>query len=69
MTARESAAEAEVFRDVLDVVDAISEIKRMIDAGANWTAAEIQAAVEEAGFAIDVEDAAQPEFDIPETHD
>lgn len=38
----------------------------MIDAGAGWSAEEIQAAVEEAGFDIDVEEAARPEFDIPE---
>jgi len=39
----------------------------MIDAGTGWTAEEIQAAVEEAGFDIDVEGAAQPDFAIPET--
>jgi len=51
----------------LDVVDAISEVKHMIDAGAGWSAEEIQMAVEEAGFDIDVRDAAEPDFEIPET--
>jgi hypothetical protein len=49
----------------LDVVDAISEVKRMIDAGSSWSADEIQAAIEEAGFDFDVRDAAEPEFHIP----
>ncbi|WP_373190015.1 hypothetical protein [Halolamina sp.] len=58
---------AEMRFSGLDVVDAISEVKRMIDAGAGWSAEEIQAAVEEAGFDIDVEEAARPDFHIPET--
>jgi signal recognition particle subunit SEC65 len=40
----------------------------MIDAGASWSAEQIQAAVEEAGYDIDVEDAARPDFHIPETN-
>lgn len=53
----------------LDVVDAVAEVKHMIDAGTSWTAAEIQAAIEEAGFDIDIEEAARPDFHIPETPD
>ncbi|NHX37642.1 MULTISPECIES: DUF7845 domain-containing protein [Halolamina] len=51
----------------LDVVDAISEVKQMIEAGSSWSPAQIQAAVEEAGFEFDVRDAAEPDFEIPET--
>jgi hypothetical protein len=50
-----------------DVVDVIDQVKTMIDGGAAWSAEQIQAAVEEAGFEIDVEDAARPDFHIPET--
>lgn len=49
----------------LDVVEVINEVKRMIDAGTGWSPEEIQMAVEEAGFDIDVEDAARPDFEIP----
>ncbi len=50
-----------------DVVDVVDRVKTMIDAGASWSAEQIQAAVEEAGYDIDVEDAARPDFHIPET--
>lgn len=51
----------------LDTVDAISEVKRMIDAGSAWSAEQIQAAIGEAGFDFDVRDAAEPDFEIAET--
>jgi flavin-binding protein dodecin len=51
-----------------DVVDVVDTVKTMIDAGASWSAEQIQAAVEEAGYDIDVEDTARPDFHIPETN-
>mgnify|MGYP000336129338 CR=1 FL=1 len=56
---------AEMRFSGLDTVDAISEVKQMIDAGVSWSADEIQMAIEEAGFEFDVRDAAEPEFHIP----
>jgi hypothetical protein len=50
-----------------DVVDVIDRVQTMIHAGPSWTAEEIQAAVEEAGYDIDVEQHARPDFHIPET--
>ncbi|AEN06722.1 hypothetical protein Halar_3101 [halophilic archaeon DL31] len=51
----------------LHVVDAISEVKQMVDAGTGWIAREIQAAIEEAGFDFDVEQHVRSDFEIPET--
>jgi len=56
---------AEMRFSGLDTVDAISEVKQMIDAGVSWSADEIQMAIEEAGFEFDVRDAAEPDFHIP----
>ncbi len=50
-----------------DVVEVVAQVKRMINAGTSWSAEEIQAAVEKAGYDIDVEEAARPDFHIPET--
>ncbi|WP_435145940.1 hypothetical protein [Halobaculum sp. P14] len=47
------------------VVDAIEQVRRMIEAGSSWTPEQIQAAVERAGFDIDVEEHAVKTFEIP----
>jgi len=59
---------ADTFRGE-DVVEVVDRVKTMIDAGASWSAEQIQAAVVEAGYDIDVEEHARPDFHIPETHD
>ncbi|WP_435147632.1 hypothetical protein [Halobaculum sp. P14] len=48
-----------------DVVDAIEQVRRMIEAGTTWTPEQIQTAVERAGFDIDVEEHAVKTFEIP----
>jgi len=56
---------ARTFRRFDSVVDAVAQVKRMINAGTSWSAEQIQAAVDEAGYDIDVEEAARPDFASP----
>ncbi|WP_435065937.1 hypothetical protein [Halobaculum sp. EA56] len=48
-----------------DVYEAVERVRKMIGTGSTWSAEQIQTAVEIAGFNIDVEEHARPEFEIP----
>ncbi|QZP37096.1 hypothetical protein [Halobaculum magnesiiphilum] len=48
-----------------DVYETVDRVRKMIGTGSTWSAEQIQTAVEIAGFEIDIEEHARPEFEIP----